>query len=416
MKILMILPRIPFPVRDGGAIVMYETLRALHVAGHHVDVLALNPSKHSQNCSAIADVCTFVQSVDINTNVTFFGVVKGLVHRKFPRVFAIDSVAPYWLTRFACTEALEAVRDLLHARGTYDVIVCETLFTACYGIAARRYMTGKTATPIVLRSHNLEFRIQERLAQNGKKSLLEKLYRKSLATDTMAYEGYVGQTVDAVATMSHTDASGYRALSARAVVDVHPPGVNIPERSLVTIDDDAICLLGSLDWAPNVEGAIWFVREVYPIVRLLRPQTTVHIAGRSTPQSIKALANGESIFVHGEVLDAASFRRQHALSVVPLHSGSGIRIKILEALAQSCAVVTTTVGCEGIAVEHDCHVLIADDAEAFAHACVKVLNSHDLRTRLGVEGRLFVEAHYSWQTSINSLIEFYRAVISTVNR
>jgi len=394
---------------------MYETLRELYTAGHQLDVLTLNTKKHYQDPSVLAPFCWNVRSVDVDTEVTLLRIIKGLVHPRFPHEFNIPSRVSYWVARFAHPDVLDALQEMTKTE-VYDVIVCETLFTACYGIAARRWNMEHALLPIVVRSHNVEYRIQERLSHDDHRPWYERLYRRTLAAHTKVYETYVGQTVEAIATMSHADRQVFQSANATALIEAIPPGIAQPPDSHQLVDKDAVCILGSMDWAPNVEGVHWFIRSVYPILRSLRPQTTIHIAGRSMPASIKALADNLGIFVYSEVDDAVEFRRRFAVTAVPLRSGSGIRIKILEALASSCAVVTTSVGCEGINVENRWHVLIADEALSFAQACCLVLDNAELRSSLATHGLAFVMAQYSWPSSIEKLVAFFKRVVLDTNR
>ncbi|HLP28620.1 MAG TPA: glycosyltransferase family 4 protein [Candidatus Didemnitutus sp.] len=404
MKILTILPRIPFPAHDGGSIVMLETLRQLHRAGHHVDVLVLNTKKHHQDPAAIAGECRSVHAFDIDTSLSVRGLIRGMYACPFPPSFGIDVDTSYWVSRFADEDALTAFREIVINNGPYDLIFCESLFTACYGIALRSSISQTIPTPVMVRAHNVENIIQSRLSNEPSRSRIDRWYRSRLARFTRTFETYVGRSVDVIATVTEDDAEIFRSYLPTAVVDVVQPGVNIPGEYFGYVDPDAICLLGSLDWAPNIEGALWFVQKVFPIIREQRPSTTVHIAGRNPSSTIQALHNGTSIFVHGEIEDALAFRRERSLSVVPVFSGSGLRIKILEALAASSPVVSTSVGCEGIGVVHDGEVLIADDARGFAEACVRVLNNSELAHRLAISGLALVRKRYGWSNATDRLL------------
>ncbi|MBK7185479.1 MAG: glycosyltransferase [Ignavibacteria bacterium] len=414
MKILSILPRIPYPARDGGAIVILETLRQLHLAGHHVDVLALNTKKHRQDPAVLAQICTSIHTVDVDTTISALGLIRGLFRSRLPDGFGIDAGTSYWVSRFADELALESFRTHAMLNGPYDLVLCESLFTACYGIAIRPHLHGPHPTPILMRAHNVEHIIQSRLSKERSRSRLERWYRSRTAQHTHTYESYIGTAVDAIATVSDDDATEFRSYHPTALVETVQPGVHLPERYTGAVDFDAICMLGSLDWTPNLEGASWFIQHVFPRIREQRPSTTLHIAGRNPTAQALAFHNGTSIFVHGEIEDALAFRQQRALTVVPLYSGSGIRIKILEALAARSPIVTTPIGCEGVGVVHDKEVLIYDTAGEFADACVRVLNEPELSQRLVVSGFDFVSKRYSWSAATDRLIALGRRVIDRV--
>ncbi len=416
MKILLILPRVPYPAKDGGAIVMYHTLRELHKAGHHVDVFALNTRKHHQELTPLKNVCSSITAVEIDTTVTPLKLMKGLFTRHLPNSFGVKVRIPYWLQRFSDDTALQKVRMTFEEGAPYDLILCETLFTACYGMALRRQNNAEHQTPVVLRAHNVENQIQELLSHAPNQGFIERLYRARLAKQTYDYETFVAQHVDGVAAISDVDAAFFCESGAQKLTETISPGIDLPDLNEINVDSNALCILGSLDWEPNVEGIQWFVSKVFPLIRQTRPQTTLHIAGRKPTLSVTQLHDGHSIFVHGEIEDALEFRRSKAVSLVPLRSGSGIRIKILESLAASCAVVTTSKGCEAIDVVDGRDLIIADEPETFARACLKLLNDPHEAGKMGAAGRTFVAAHYSWTASVGRLTQFIERVKESFTR
>ncbi|RPI67346.1 MAG: glycosyltransferase, partial [Ignavibacteriae bacterium] len=167
-----------------------------------------------------------------------------------------------------------------------------------------------------------------------------------------------------------------------------------------------LCFLGSLDWLPNIDGLRWFVERVMPLIRAEVPEAVLHIGGRAPSYDVSALHNGSSVIVHGPVENATEFRRAHGINIVPLFSGSGVRIKILEAFAAQCPIVSTTLGAEGLPVTHDHHLMIADDVQPFAQACIDVMHDGAHALRLGRAGRELVAASFSWQTAVASMVDF----------
>ncbi|MBC8125105.1 MAG: glycosyltransferase [Candidatus Kapabacteria bacterium] len=416
MRIFLILPRVPYPAKDGGAIVMYDTLRELHKAGHHVDVFALNTLKHHQDLAPLRNVCSKISAVDVDTTVTPLKLFRGLFNSYLPKGFGIKVPIPYWLQRFAVDTALQAMRKAFSEGEPYDIIICETLFTACYGLALGKQYNSEQKTPVILRAHNVENQIQELLSLAPNRGWAERLYRARLAKQTNAYEKYVAQHVDGVVAISDVDANFFRDGANQELTVAISPGIDLPDLQPIAVDTNALCILGSLDWEPNVEGIQWFVQKVFPLIRRSRPQSTLHIAGRKPTQSVMQLHDGQTIFVHGEIEDALEYRRSKAVSIVPLRSGSGIRIKILESLAASCAVVTTSKGCEAIGVVDGRELNIADDPDAFANACLELLHDPLKAARMGHAGRSFVGSNYGWTNSIHQLLEFIEQVKETFTR
>ncbi len=412
MKILAILPRIPIPARDGGAIVMLETVRSLHAAGHHVDVCAVNTPKHHADPTLMADCCTSITAVDVDTSIRPLPMLREFVRSRFPAGFGIGVPGSYWLTRFASESLLLRIEQVVRERGPYDVVLCESLFSACYGEALRHRGCIDRRTPVVLHAHNIEARIQDRLADDPSRSMVERMYRRRLANQTRSYEHHVMAWIDAVITLSTVDADVLRAISPRTTIYTVSPGIR-EQQYTGHREPCTLWFLGSLDWAPNLDGLRWFMLKVWPLVQAEIREVTLHIAGRSMPQDVVNLDDGRRVIVHGEIDDPTEFRGRYEVGIVPLQSGSGVRIKIIEALMQHSAIVTTSVGCEGIALTHNRHALIADDERSFAKACVSLLRDHPLRATLREEGAAFLRSEYSWERSAEGL---QNALTETVSR
>lgn len=411
MKMLVLLPRIPIPARDGGAIVMLETIRALHAAGHQVDVCAVNTAKHFAEPSVMESECSSIAAVDVDTSIRPFRMLRALISAPFPSSFLIRQPGSYWLTRFASERMLERIEQTIDERGPYDVVLCESLFTASYGEALRRRNTIDASTPIILHAHNVESRIQDRLAQDIGRSVPERTLRRRLANQTRAYEDHVLSWCDAVITLSPVDAGLFAVTSPSTHVYSNAPGVNehVPHGAREPL---SLWFLGSLDWTPNVDGLRWFMRFVWPLVQRELPEVVLHIAGRATPSEVLAYDDGTHVVVHGEIDNPTEFRSRFEVGIVPLLSGSGVRIKIIEALMEHSAVVTTSVGCEGLPLEDRTHVLIADDPQSFAKACVTLLRDAAQRESLRTAGADALRQDYSWETSAQHLEQILHNVVA----
>lgn len=404
MKILVILPRIPVPARDGGAIVMLETVRALHQAGHVVDVCAVNTRKHRADPAVMAPLCSAVAAVDVDTSIRPFRMLREFVASRFPASFRIDVQGSYWLTRFASQAMLLRVEAMIQQRGPYDAVLCESLFSACYGEALRLRGSIGPTVPIVLHAHNVESRIQVRLARDPSRSFVERWYRRRLAEQTEAYERHVLSWISAVVTLSAVDAADFALAGPSTHVVAVAPGVRVRQQvSTVHRRPHTLWFLGSLDWTPNVDGVHWFMRYVWPTIHTQMPDVEVHIAGRSIPNAIAAYHDGIHVIVHGEIEDPTAFRSAYSVGIVPLLSGSGVRIKILEALADHSAIVTTSTGCEGLPLDDGVHALLADEPNAFARACLDLLTDETAQTHLRAAGVALMRSQFSWERSADDL-------------
>lgn len=172
---------------------------------------------------------------------------------------------------------------------------------------------------------------------------------------------------------------------------------------------DHILHIGTMYWPPNIDGILWFIRQVYPRIRAERPDVTFDVVGARPPQEIVSLGGpGTGINVTGYVPDPTPLLQQAGAMVVPLRAGGGMRVKILNALAQGLPIVSTTLGCEGIDVQHGRHILIADTPDEFARATLGLLQDPRLASTLGRHGRELAQAKYDYRVACRSLDDVYR--------
>jgi len=170
--------------------------------------------------------------------------------------------------------------------------------------------------------------------------------------------------------------------------------------------------IGTMYWPPNIDAVTWFVREVYPLVRRERPDVEFDVVGSRPPEGLRALNGaGLGINVTGYVEDPTPYLEQAALTVVPLRAGGGMRVKILNALAQGVPIVSTTLGAEGIAVTHGEDILLADDPADLAAACLRVLNDPDEGERLSRNGRALAERRYDYRVACAPLDDVYAGAV-----
>jgi glycosyltransferase involved in cell wall biosynthesis len=195
-------------------------------------------------------------------------------------------------------------------------------------------------------------------------------------------------------------------------ISVIPPAAKIDDIPPVEPDPLSrdIVHIGTGHWPPNVDGLLWFAREVFPQIVRVVPDARLKIVGKEPPRRIRRLHDGRHILVFGYVEDLDEIYRQTGVFIVPLRMGGGIRIKILEALAQGLAVVTTSVGCEGIGVEHGRHLLIGETAADFARSVIGLLLDPALRKRLGEEGRDYVRNRFGRDKRHQRLTEVIQAL------
>jgi glycosyltransferase involved in cell wall biosynthesis len=166
-------------------------------------------------------------------------------------------------------------------------------------------------------------------------------------------------------------------------------------------------------WPPNIDGIRWFIDEVYPLIREKRPEIVFDVIGARPPQDLVDLnQKGIGVNVTGYVEDPNPYLEQAGVMVVPVRAGGGMRVKILNALAQRLPIVSTTIGSEGIAVESGRHLLIADTPQNFAQATLRLLNDPDLANALGRNGRQLVQEVYDYRAACAPLDAIYSSMIN----
>src|SRR6218665_1328589 len=347
MRILQICNKAPFPPKDGGCIAMNNLTQGLIAEGHTVKVLAINTPKHFTEIAQLPEDYrrkTNIEAVFIDTSV-----------KPLPALLNLFSSDSYNISRFYSKAFEDKIVELLRAE-TYDVIQLESLYVTMYAAAIRQHSKAK----IVLRAHNIEHKLWERNAAAAD-NLAERLYFRFLAKRLKKYELQSFNAYDAVAAITAEDAQWFSANSYDKPMEVVPFGIDLAQIDAhVETGEEPLSAfhIGAMDWQPNVEGIWWFLENVWNRVHDAYPQLKFYLAGRKMSNELLQL-NKANVFVEGEVEDAHDFIRSKGLMIVPLLSGGGMRVKIIEGMALGKIIVTTTLGAEGIAAENNKNIIIA---------------------------------------------------------
>ena len=368
MRILLLCNKPPYPASEGGPMAMNSIITGLLEAGHQVKVLAINSEKYNVKESDIPEEYkqkTGIELIDVDLTVKPLNAFLNLFTRK-----------SYHAERFISEEFKKRLAAVLD-KEQFDVVQLEVLFMAPYVETIRRHSKAM----IVLRAHNVEHKIWERIAKDTK-SPLKRWYINHLAKTLKEFELNALETVDGVAAITRKDAAFFRKYCSKPVIDI-PFGV-YPEQFDPKYEIEGkpkFYHIGSMNWMPNEEGIRWFVDEVLPKTVEKVPDFVYHLAGRSMPEWLTSMKNPH-VDVVGEVPDAMYFMASKQINVVPLLSGSGIRVKIIEAMSLGKAVVTTTVGAEGIGCVDGRDVLIADTPEQFVAQLQRCADNPDFCRQL----------------------------------
>ena len=285
----------------------------------------------------------------------------------------------------------------------YDIIQLESIFCAPYLDAIREHSKAK----VVVRAHNIEFKIWEQLAlQEG--NPIKSWYLRLLSKRLKRYEISVLQQVDAIVPITPEDKQGLELLGVTKPMEVIPIGIDVSEVNAVPLKTDKLRIyhLGAMDWKPNVLAMEWFLTNVWKEISSSNHNVSLSIAGRQMPESLLTQSKG-NLSVYGEVSDLNAFLSDKNVAVVPLFAGSGMRVKIVEAMAHGKVVVTTRLGATGIPFENRKNLLIADSQDEFVEILTSL--SADLKRILtiGNEARKLAELEFDLKKLSSKLTYFY---------
>ncbi|MCQ2262821.1 MAG: glycosyltransferase family 4 protein [Bacteroidales bacterium] len=403
MNILQLCHKPPFPPSDGGTIAMNNVTQGLLQAGHRVKVLAIETPKHRVNQENITDEyknAVQFESVYVDTSIAFLPALKTVFNRQ-----------SYQVSRFFSKNFAKKLVEVLQQQ-QFDIVQLESVFMAPYISIIRQNSDAK----IVLRTHNIEHQIWQRVAKN-EPVFPKKWAIKYFANQLERFECGLGNKVDAFAAISEPDFQFFSNYFKIPGTILHF-GINIDDyaenEDYIPSDTPELFHVGSMNWKPNIEGIEFFLDEVWPLLLERFPQLTFTIAGRGIPHNI-AERSDKNVEIVGEVPSANDFILSKDIMVVPLLSGSGVRVKIIEGMALGKTVITTSIGAEGLAVENGKNILIANTPEEFVDAIAKCVHTPDICAILGENARNFVALNHNNERITQELILFYNSLIHNAN-
>lgn len=395
-RILVIAPKPPYPTVDGGTLAMAHTLEMLKESFTHTDLFCLSTSKHpfcaAQFPKKLLDKLD-IHVATIDTNIKW--------HHAFRVLFQNDS---YRVSRFYDKQVAQRLIQLL-SQQQYDCIWLESIYVAPYLPLLQQHSSAK----VILRTHNIEFDIWQKLIQSEKHPLKRWLLSQE-NQKLEKFEANIFRSVDGLVHISPQDAQFAQSISERTPASVIPFGISVDiNRSSKVFQKHAnpvrLFHLGAMDWSPNQQAMTWFLDTVFPKMLEENPQLEFHMAGRGMPENLRTRKQ-QGVTVYGEVENAQAFMADQDILVVPLLSGSGIRVKILEAMALGIPVITTTVGNAGLLTQPGKHILLADTQQEFRQCASFIREQPDSIAAIGQEGCSLVKESYNTSTQRTQLVSF----------
>ncbi len=398
MKILLLTPDIPFPSESGGALRNYGIVRGLWAAGHHLTLLTFVEKPVDPASNPLFQLCDAVHTVSLPQ------------HSKLKRIIRLlNSKMADLEFRLRCAEFEEALKAILQ-RDAFDIIQFSGIELGCY---LPQIQAGKKHAKLVFDALNAEADLQRVIAQVDAKQPRRwhaSIYSTVQARRLSRFEGEICRGVDAVIAVSEEDQGLLRnyggapifVMSNGIQVDDYRPPVDNSRQSYQLV------FSGKMDYRPNVDAIEWFHQAILPGVLKRYPQARLVIVGRNPNPRIKALAAEAQISITGWVEAVQPYLHSASIYIVPLRMGSGTRLKILQAMAAGCAVISTSIGAAGLNRGTRETLEIADEAESFTRAIVSLLDNKARQDELGALARQAVSESYDWAVLIPQLLNAYK--------
>ena len=392
-SILIITPRIPYPLKDGGALAMYQCIEMYKQLGYDVHLLSINTHKHwlsESDYPRLFNQLASFDSVAINTDVR--------VRSAFINLFSKKS---YNVERFINKEFDEALKAKLNEQ-EFDLVQFESIFTAPYLNTVKELSDAK----MICRVHNIEHIIWQQITGN-EKGLFKKRYLKLLADRLEKYEVDILSKFDLLLNISKLEGAEIEELGIDTKQYHLAYGIERPrfQKNQIVAESNSVYHLGSMDWMPNQEGVSWFIKRVWNKVLEKQPELKLYLAGRNMPNSFYKYGT-KSIEVIGEVEDMTTFSSEKNLMVIPLLSGAGLRIKVLEAMMLGKTIISTKRGIHGFDIQDNEHVLLANSPEEFADKIDWCMQNKEEAQAIGTHAQEFALEHYDKRKIYKELHSF----------
>jgi glycosyltransferase involved in cell wall biosynthesis len=394
MRILQLCPQFPFPPTDGGKIGMLSITKSLVENGAHVHVLCLSKTIPSEKDTQGFKEYTGAEIACIqhNTTNTIFSIFLSLFNATYP----------LYITKHRSAHFHHAIEDLLK-KCTFDGIFCDH---SCMIESALWAATKQKGIPVFARLHNIEYKIWERYAERLSKFNPIHWYIASQAKKLRLFEARHYDKVSLCYAITNHDAMIAKNMSPQASISTLTAGVHIneliPDNTIEKIPHRMIHA-STFDWIHNREALYWFLKEVFPAIKSHISNAELVVLGKHIPEDILTMKN-QDILAKGFVPSIVPEYSAASFFIAPLFVGSGIRIKILEAMSLGLPVIASSIAAEGILATQDQGLIICDNAEDFAKQSVFLLNNPHITIRLGLEARNYIVQNHSWDEIGKSIL------------
>lgn len=383
-KMLVLTNRVPYPLRDGGNLAMNTMIEGYRKAGWQVYLLSMNTSRHRVDEHTLGKIYNNLfafETIDVDNDLNWTAILKN---------FLFERDAEH-VRRYQSEEFRRKLKDALVSFQP-DVVQVESVFLTTYMSVIRKYCNAVT----VLRLHNVEYQIWQGLASKTR-NILKRIYLDNLAERVRKYERKAWREYDLLLAITEKDAYLVQRLEKVNDIMVAPFAIDVDEVKETKGGEWVGYHIGAMDWRPNEDAVRWFLHKAWPVVRKAAPQFKFYFAGRNMSKEMKDVKL-DGVYSLGEVEDANKFIEDKRILIVPLWSGGGIRVKILEAMAAGKIVITTSKGIKGIEAQPGEHYLRAHSPQDFAKAIKWCLDHKADAEKMAWKARALVVEKYNQAT------------------
>ena len=394
MKVVYISNKPIYPLIDGGCVAMNQFLKSLLNSGLDVKHFTVSTYKHlykEGNYPEKLNAIIRTESAFIDTRINPFSALSYLFKK-----------GCYNIDRFKSQRFYSLLKNYLKEQ-KIDIVIFESIYLANYFPLVKKYSSAK----IIVRSHNVEFLIWERLA-NNETSFFKKFYLKKLAKDLKKAELQILNKIDAIAFISNEDEKTLKKLGIKTNSTTIPISIQSAQQQS-NYNTNSFFFIGSMNWLPNIETVKHLIQTIFPEIRKTIPDAKLYIAGSSMPEEFQTSIEA-GIEIVGYVDSISDFMISKGIMLVPIQSGSGVKIKIIEGMNFGVPILTTPLGIEGIALENGKDVLIASNDTDFINAAIELNSLKELREYIGNNAKKTIQFNYSEEAISKKIVEFIKSI------
>jgi polysaccharide biosynthesis protein PslH len=403
MKILQLCHKMPFPLHDGGAYSLYHNALGLVNQGADVKVLAVDTPKNQVDAGCIPasfSEKTGIEYLRVDTRFKPLGALTNLLTSR-----------SYFVERFFSEEFNDGLIRVL-SRRRFDIVQLEHVYMCLYLETIRKHSKAK----VILRPQNVENTVWRSVLENMSNPV-KKIYLGIATERLMRFEKEMAQKVDGIIAISGVDAGTFYGYAPGTPIATVPIGFDFSNAGSYDLNRQfdhfpVFYHLGSMDWYPNVQGIKWFIKEVIPYLRVDYPEFVFRIAGKNMPGWFYK-HRGPGLAVDLNVAESRAYHEDKAVMIVPLFSGSGLRVKIIEGMALAKTIISTAIGAEGIPYKDQENILIANTKEEFAIQIKKCRDSAEFCKKTGENARLLALGNYDCNVTAKSMMRFYNELLQS---